>query len=238
MSDKIISKRCSKCKKIKPISEFNKDSHSRDGFRSECRTCQSKYNKKYYQTERGKAIKKCYIQSEQGKAIRKRYLQSEKRRSAKKRYQQSEKGKATQKRYTQSKKGKARQKHYQQNEKFKIQQRHYRQSETVKVRQKHYQKRYRQTEKGRKAQIDGQKRYKIRHPERAKARIAVIKAVKTGRLPRPDSLQCHYCPAQANQYHHHNGYEPIHYLDVIPVCTKCHNKIPKNLVKSIPSLTA
>lgn len=39
------------------------------------------------------------------------------------------------------------------------------------------------------------------------------------------SEKCHYCPAQAKQYHHHNGYEPEHYLDVVPICIKCHGEI-------------
>lgn len=98
-------------------------------------------------------------------------------------------------------------------------------------------KNYRQTEKGkevfRKAIFRHhrtekfkatQKRYITRYPERCKARDAVNYAVQAGNLPRPNTLQCHYCDVQAEQYHHHLGYESKHYLDVVPICQKCHNK--------------
>lgn len=65
------------------------------------------------------------------------------------------------------------------------------------------------------------------HPERRKARIAVANAVRDGKLPRVWTRQCTYCPKQAQQYHHHNGYEHEHRLDVIPVCIKCHNLLAK-----------
>lgn len=191
MSDKIISKRCFKCKEIKPISEFHKEAASRDGFKNDCKICCSKYKKEYSQTEQGKAWWKRYKQSEKGKAARKRYTKSEKRKAAKKRYKQSKKGKATQKRYAQSEKGK-----------------------------------------------NATKCFNIFRPEQIKAVSVVNHAIRDGRLPRSDSLQCHYCPAQAKQYHHYLGYAPEHWLDVVPVCIKCHhNETSKSSIKSGPSLT-
>ena len=70
--------------------------------------------KRYRQSEKGKAAQKRYQQSEKGKEVqkeaRKRYRQSEKGKEVQKRYQQSEKGKkaqkAAQKRYRQSRKKK------------------------------------------------------------------------------------------------------------------------------------
>ena len=38
------------------------------------------------------------------------------------------------------------------------------------------------------------------------------------------TLQCS-CGQQAKHYHHHKGYTKKHWLDVIPVCTKCHSII-------------
>jgi hypothetical protein len=35
-------KKCSKCGKVKPLSEFNKDSKHRDGLRASCRVCRKK----------------------------------------------------------------------------------------------------------------------------------------------------------------------------------------------------
>lgn len=151
---------------------------------------------------------KHYRQSEKGKAVIKHYFQSKKGKTVLKRCRQSEKGKMIYKRYRQSEKGKATLKRRQQTENYKICHNRY------------------------------AKRYTIHHPEQTKAHDAVNNAIRDGRLPQLNSLQCHYCPAQAKQYHHHKGYEPEHYLDVIPVCIKCHNEIPKNPAKSIPSLTA
>lgn len=68
------------------------------------------------------------------------------------------------------------------------------------------------------------KRYRIRYPERQKARSAINNAIAMGKLPRPDTKLCHYCSAQAQQYHHHRGYAPEHWLDVVSVCMRCHNE--------------
>jgi len=178
MTEPAISKRCSKCKQIKPLSEFYKDHGKKDGHRNYCKSCQKDYD----QSEKGKAREKRYRQSLQGKTKRKEYAKSAEGKASHKRHRQSEKFKATR-------------------------------------------KRYRQTEKCKKNQIAAIKHFRIRHPEQRKAKDAVNYAIKTGRLIRPDTLQCHYCPAQAKQYHHHKGYEHEHWLHVIPVCLKCHGKI-------------
>lgn len=123
-----------------------------------------------------------------------------------KEYSQTEKGKAVLRkghsRYSKTNKNRANQKRYFQGKKGKA-----------------AQKRYLQSEKGKVTK----KRYKIHHPERVAARKAVQSAIKAGQLPRPDSLQCS-CGEPAKEYHHWHGYEPEHFLDVIPVCIKCHNK--------------
>jgi hypothetical protein len=124
--------------------------------------------------------------------------------------------KDTRKRYKKSEKGNLAEKHYSQSEKFKIKQKRYNQSKKGKAKAK----RYRQSEKGKVAH----KRYWFSHPEelkRHKARQFITNAVSAGRLPRPDSIQCS-CGEQAVQYHHYKGYEPDHWLDVVPVCRKCH----------------
>lgn len=192
MAEQIIPKKCTVCKQIKPLSEFYKNCTTKDGYRNECKICHSKYTKKYFQTKRGKEVNRKAMQ---------RYQQSEKRKITKKRYSQTEKGKITKKRHRQT-------------EKYKTTQRHYQQSKEGKIAQK----RYNQSGKG----IANQKRYHICHPKCRKAESAVNYAIKIGRLPRPDTLQCYYCPKQAEQYHHWS-YAPEHFLDVIPVCVKCHH---------------
>lgn len=92
-----------------------------------------------------------------------------------------------------------------------------------------YQKSHLQTERGKANNRAKQERFKIRHPNYIKAKHAVNNAVQAGKTARPDTLQCHYCPKQAQQYHHWHGYEPEHWLDIIPVCTKCHQKCHRKI---------
>lgn len=83
------------------------------------------------------------------------------------------------------------------------------------------QKRYNQTEKSKTAR----KRYHIQHPEYYKAYSVIRYAIKIGKLPHPTMLQCLYGNHLAQEYHHYLGYKPEHWLDVIPVCIKCHIKL-------------
>lgn len=101
----------------------------------------------------------------------------------------------------------------------------YNQSERAKAADK----KYAQSEKGKVARLKSVLRYHIGHPEQRKAVHAVNNAIATGKLPRPDTLQCHYCDAQAEQYHHWHGYAPEHWLDVIPVCSECHQKYKRRI---------
>lgn len=180
MPEIIISKRCSKCKENKSLSDFYKNYTAKDGYRSDCKACR----KKYSQTEKHKASQKRYRQTEKGKFTQ---------RIGQIRHRRTEKYKANQKRYYQS-------------EEYKIDH-----------------KRYRNSEKGKATIRENALRYKIRHPERRKAKAAVQNAIRIGKLPPINSLQCHYGEHPAEQYHHWHGYAPEHWLDVIPVCCKCHN---------------
>lgn len=89
--------------------------------------------------------------------------------------------------------------------------------ETVKGKVAH--RRYKQSRKGRAAQ----KLFREHHQNYIKAIRSINSAVIAGKLSRPDTLQCHYCPNQAQEYHHHKGYEKEHWLDVLPACRKCHD---------------
>jgi len=63
------------------------------------------------------------------------------------------------------------------------------------------------------------------HPERHAARKAVQFAIRTGKLARITTLSCAVCGTHpAANYHHHNGYDAAHKLDVIPLCTVCHGR--------------
>ena len=81
-------------------------------------------------------------------------------------------------------------------------------------------RKYRQNKKGkRQAKKDHNK-----FPERRRARSAVSNAVIANKLPRANTLFCK-CGNPARHYHHHLGYEPEHYFDVIPVCFICHKSL-------------
>ncbi len=80
------------------------------------------------------------------------------------------------------------------------------------------QNKYKQSPKGRLQQA----RFRANNKKSLKARERVNVAVRGGRLPRPDSLQCSNCEEQAHNYHHYIDYTPEHWLDVIAVCIKCH----------------
>lgn len=196
MPEQIITKRCPKCKTIKPISKFNK--HRIGGRQSYCKSCLKIYQRNYRKTVKGKATSKRYNQGAKGKATRRHYEQSEKGKNTKTRYNQSAKGKVKRKaritRYEQSEKGKATKKHY------------------------HLSK------KGKAMLRATTKRSRTHHPNQYKAVNAVNHAIKSDKLPRPDTLQCSYCPSQAKQYHHHKGYAPENWLEVVPICVPCHGK--------------
>ena len=173
MSEAIITKCCSKCKQVKPISEFYKNKAKKDGYQCSCKICKEVVNRKYARTEKGKQSQKRHFQTEKGKQTKRRYKQTKKSKEAQKRYIQSKKGRVS------------REKYYYKN-KFKVQ-----------------------------------------------ARSSVSYAVKTGKLPRPDFLQCSCCPKQAQEYHHYLGYVPEHWLDVVSVCTKCHTILDTQLLEAI-----
>ena len=90
-------------------------------------------------------------------------------------------------------------------------------------------KRYKQSEKGKATCQSALKRFYIRHPNEYKATGAVNNAIAAGKMPRPDTLFCHYCTKPAQQYHHWHGYEKEHWLDVVPVCIPCHVKCKRKI---------
>jgi len=64
--------------------------------------------------------------------------------------------------------------------------------------------------------------YRKQNPEKSKARRKVQYAIEKGSLPKASSLECVGCGNKAHEYHHYKGYESKHWLDVEPICKKCH----------------
>lgn len=58
-----------------------------------------------------------------------------------------------------------------------------------------------------------------------KAHAAISYAVSKGRLNRAATFLCVSCNNQAHEWHHHLGYQPEHWLDVIPLCLSCHRSL-------------
>ena len=156
MTEIILTKRCSHCKQIKPILDFPRNRTTKDDYRDQCKVCHNIDNKKYRQTEKGKAYHETYRQSEKGKKYHCEYS-----------------------------------------------------------------RKYRKTEKDKQSR----KKYCKYNPEKRQAKNAVAYAVRSGKLPPAKTLQC-FCGNQAKHYHHHKGYATEHWLDVIPVCVKCHRNLP------------
>ncbi len=82
-------KKCAFCQDTKPITEFHKNSRSKDGLHSYCKSCNALKARKYQKTPKGKksiqkAVKK-YFQTYKGKQKLKEYQ---------KKYYQTDKGKA------------------------------------------------------------------------------------------------------------------------------------------------
>ncbi len=73
------------------------------------------------------------------------------------------------------------------------------------------------------------KRRYIRYPERFKAKQSVNYAVIINKIPHIKTRRCYFCFEQAQEYHHYKGYERKFWLEVIPVCIKCHTKIHKGV---------
>jgi hypothetical protein len=119
-------------------------------------------------------------------------------------YQKTSKGKEVMKRYNQSDKGRKRMREF---------------DKSPVGREKH--RRYNSSDKGRLYDKKSKKRY----PLKTKARNAVNNAIKARKLPPPNTLTCQRCNQQAQEYHHHMGYDPEYNLTVKPYCIQCHRDI-------------
>ena len=47
-----MSKICSKCKQLKPLTQFSKDNHAKSGYRSHCKKCKNKETMIYWRKVR------------------------------------------------------------------------------------------------------------------------------------------------------------------------------------------
>lgn len=123
-------------------------------------------------------------------------------------------------RYRTTAQGKANIAQYQQSEKYKSYRKLYQQTDIAKS----HQRRYRQSPKGKESTRKAYIAYRRRNPNKVKAGNAVRHAVASGKMPQVTTLKCNRCPNQAQEYHHWS-YLPEFWLDVEPICKKCHKKV-------------
>ena len=97
------------------------------------------------------------------------------------------------------------------------------------VRRAEYNKKYQQRpdviEKRQKRQKEYHKNEDVQR--RHKAALAVNIATRNGTLPHVSNQMCQIrnCNSIAQEYHHWAGYNEEHWLDVLPICIKCHRKL-------------
>lgn len=192
-------KRCTKCGERKPRTDFYRQRRNKDGLRPRCIPC----TKEDQQSDSYQDAQRNYWASKKGKAARKRYWKSDAK-------------KATAKRWRESKKGQA----YESSQRRKEWRYRYNRSAARKASVK----RYEQSEKGQRNRKRIAQRHARRFPEKRKAKDTIQNEVKRGRMPRATELVCANCGSAAEHYHHHLGYAKKHWLDVIPVCAKCHRQ--------------
>jgi hypothetical protein len=90
-------------------------------------------------------------------------------------------------------------------------------------------RRYIQSEKGKTYRKRSDKKRRQKYPDKFQARLAVSHAIERGDMESASLHKCTQCGKQAKFWHHYKGYEPEHYLDVIPLCPIC-DRIAHNLL--------
>lgn len=100
--------------------------------------------------------------------------------------------------------------------------REYRSSPDGKVHQRAYEKQRRLIRKLDPGYIESQLAWYNRNPLAMKARRKVHAAIRKGIIQKASECICAKCGNQARHYHHRNGYEEGHELDVIALCSSCH----------------
>ena len=67
-------KRCIRCKKIKPLSDFNIHNHKKGQHRNFCKQCQAKWSKKFNRSRHGKELREVWQEKNKDKIIQYREL--------------------------------------------------------------------------------------------------------------------------------------------------------------------
>lgn len=111
----------------------------------------------------------------------------------------------------------------------KVRDREYRSRPEVKARRLQWHQENRDNYKGRYSyEIDWKKysnttkAWHDRNPNASRAYNMLRGAIRKGAIPKVSECLCSQCGKAAEDYHHPNGYDPGHELDVVPLCKSCH----------------
>ena len=77
MSEPTITKRCTKCKETKLLTDFSKDKYRADGLKCACKVCDCKHSLEYSKTERGIKLRRIRQQTEKVKTYQSNYQKSD-----------------------------------------------------------------------------------------------------------------------------------------------------------------
>jgi len=221
-------KTCPKCNQTKETGEFGRNKARADKLTAYCRKCTKEVAKatrarRTPEQVKADALKKqLRMGTEAQKAKRLAYSRTEEAKAARRTRDQTPEGRAVQARYRNSEKGKATAEAYRQTEGFREsleRRRAFLKTPEGIAERKATTNKYRSSEKG-KATAEA---YKRRNLLKVRARAAVNNATRFGGFPHISTQKCVHCEAQAVEYHHYLGYEFEHWLDVIPLCQKCHS---------------
>ena len=240
MSETIVTKRCSKCKITKSISEFYKNSSQKDGYCYWCKDCTKQCLLVYAASEKGKEVhrkaRRKYKQTEKGQKCEERYQQSIKGKEARNRrqfrYRKTPKARLYRLLYEQSEKAKKKRKQYRHSEIRKISALRFRNSPKCRQWKEQYRDSGRQSNYKKQHYKEHCEEYKIRakhysqrNPAKIKAHRITRDAIRKNLLPVVRTLHCFHCGRKAQAYHHLYNYEPEHWFDIIPLCGVCHYRI-------------
>lgn len=189
--------RCTRCKEVKLLEEFNRSRTRKNGRASQCESCQNERAKAYRDSIRDRPIfhtepketKRCYGCKET-KPIEEFHRNSKQKDGYSTRCKECAIKNAR--------------------------------TNYIKNRERHqeYQRAHRVTN------TEYYKNYSIeygrRYPERVRANNMIYREVAANRLPPVRTLKCDTCDKQARHYHHPDYSKP---LEVIPLCESCHRRV-------------
>jgi len=111
--------------------------------------------------------------------------------------------------------------------------RKYQETEVGKEAKRQYQCEYQRTQAGRETVLRATRKYQKNNPDKTKAHNATNNAIAAGQLAPASDFECQHCDQQAQEYHHYEGYAPVHWFDIIALCRACHRNIHNNILVNL-----